>query len=83
MTYYIIENQHRPDGLINTSTTARQTLASALSYYYDKVSNAYMTELYTSVAIALVDENLEVRQHKIVETQYKQPVEDEEVAEEE
>lgn len=69
--YFIIENQTRPDGVVNTSTTAKQTFASALSYYHERFSKMVMTELYKSVSLLLVDANLEVIQHDTIETQFK------------
>lgn len=71
--FYIIENQHRPDGIINNQCSARATRASALSYYHDRYSKMAVTELYTSVSLLLVDENLNVIQHDIVETLYQAP----------
>lgn len=71
MQYFISENQKRPDGVINTSTTARSGFASALSYYHDRYSKMVMTELYTSVSLMLVDEDLNVVEHATIETQYK------------
>lgn len=70
--YYIIENQHRPDGQINNTVTTRQTFASALSYYHERISKMVMTDLYTQVAVMLVDENLNVINHEVVETLYQQ-----------
>lgn len=69
--YFIIENQTRPDGVINTTTTAKQSFASALSYYHERYSKMVMTELYPSVSLLLVDANLEVIQHDTIETLYK------------
>lgn len=69
--YYIVETNHRPDGVINISTTARQTFASALSFYHDRYSKMVMSEDFTSVAIQMVDENLDVWEHDVIETQYK------------
>lgn len=69
--YFIVENQTRPDGVVNTSTTAKQTFASALSYYHERYSKMVMTELYPSVSLLLADANLEVIQHDIIETLYK------------
>lgn len=71
MAYFIIENQTRPEGEINTSTVIRQSFASALSYYHERFSKMVMTELYTSVSILLLDQDLNVIQHDIIETQYK------------
>lgn len=69
--YYIIENQTRPDGVVNTNTTAKATFASALSYYHERYSKMVMTELYTSVSIMLADKDLDVVQHDTIETLYK------------
>lgn len=69
--YFVIENQTRPDGVVNTSTTAKQTFASALSYYHDRFSKMVMTELYTSVSLLLVDADLNVEQHDTIKTQYQ------------
>lgn len=68
--YFIIENQTRTDGVVNTSTTAKQTFASALSYYHERYSKMVMTELYTSVSLLLVDADLNANQHDTIQTQY-------------
>lgn len=70
MAYYVIENQIRADGVINTSTTARQSFASGLSMYYDRCSKMVMTELYPKVAVMLCDAELNVIEHKVIETQW-------------
>lgn len=77
--YYIIENQHRPDGIINHSTESRESLNSAKSLYHERFSKMSMTTLYKSVALLLVDDNLNKIDHDIVETMYKpepQPTEE-------
>lgn len=79
MTYFVIENQIRADGIVNTSTTARSSFASGLSLWHDRCSKACLTELYPSVAVMLVDENLNVLRPKkndsaVVETSYPKPV---------
>lgn len=71
MTYYVIEHQKRPDGVVNVSEVARSTYASAQSYYHERYSKMVMTELYTKVALMMVDENLSVIQQTVIETQYK------------
>lgn len=70
MAYYVIENQIRADGVINTSTTARSSFASGLSMYYDRCSKMVMTELYPKVAVMLCDAELNVIEHKVIETQW-------------
>lgn len=71
--YYIIEHQHRPDGIVNTTETARENINSALSLYHERFAKMAMTELYTSVALLLVDENLNKVEHHIVQTMYHEP----------
>lgn len=56
MYYYIIEIQNRADGVDNVQTiVARQSLATGLSYYYDRCSKMAGTTLYPSVTIVLMD----------------------------
>lgn len=76
MKYYIIETQIRPDGQINITTTSRQSIASALSFYYERLSKMRVTTLYTSVSVMLCDQNLNVIEHKTLETEYVEPVEE-------
>lgn len=71
MAYYVIENQIRADSVVNNSMTARQTFASGLSLYYDRCSKMVMTELYPKVAVMLTDEELNVIEHRVIDTQYK------------
>lgn len=78
--YFIIENQKRDDGVVNTSTVSRENLNSALSYYHERFSKMSMTELYTSVALLLCDENLNKVDHAIIKTMY--PISEEAKAEE-
>lgn len=66
MIAYIIETQARPDGIINISTTQRSSFASALSYYHDRYSKMAVTELYTSVSLMLVDQDLTVIQQDTI-----------------
>ena len=68
--FFVIEHQTRPDGTINVSETSRSTLATALSHYHDRYSKMCVTDLYTSVSLMLVDENLNVIQHDTIRTLY-------------
>lgn len=72
--FFIIELQHRPEGIINQVTTAKNTRASALSYYYERKSRMLMTTLYTKVAVMVTDSNLTVIEQDVLETLY-QPTE--------
>ena len=72
MKYFVIEHQIRPDDEVNTSETARSTFASALSLYYERLSKMTVTELYKSVSVMLVDQNLDVVEQKTVDTLWKE-----------
>lgn len=69
--YYIIEHDIRPDGVVNTSETGRSTFASALSFYYDRMSKLVMNTDFTSAHLMLVEENLSVVKNDNVETLYQ------------
>ena len=53
--YYIVELQNRDDGVVNQITTARAEKATALSYYYDRMSKMVGTDLFPSVCLSLID----------------------------
>lgn len=74
--YYIFENQIRPDGVVNTTTTARSSFASALSHYYDRQSKLVMNEEFVSAHLMLTEANLAVIKQDDVETLYR-PAEEE------
>ena len=57
MYYFITELDARPDGIINSTITARSSLANGLSYYYDRASKAVTSTQFTGVALTLQDEN--------------------------
>ena len=58
MYYYIIEVQNRDDGVDNILTpVSRQSLATGLSYFYDRCSKMAGTTLYPTVTIILMDSN--------------------------
>jgi len=76
MKYYVIEHQKREDGEVNISEVQKNSFASGLSYYHERYSKMVMTELYTSVSIMLVDENLNVIEQATIQTQYVPPVEE-------
>lgn len=68
--YFIIENQIRPDGQVNSITVSRDTFASALSYYHERFSKMLMTDMFVSVSIMLVDANLNQLQKDTIKTLY-------------
>lgn len=56
--YFIIENHTNPDGSVSTETTARQTFASGLSFYHERISKMVLNEQFVSVDVLLVDKDL-------------------------
>lgn len=57
MYYFLTELQARPDNIVNSSITARSSLATGLALYYDRASKAVTSEQFTGVALTLQDEN--------------------------
>ena len=74
MKYFIIELQNRADGVTNVqSIVTRQTLATALSYYYDRCSKMAGTELYPTVTLMLIDNMGKIYENKCLTTAYVEP----------
>lgn len=71
MTYYIIENQHRPDGIINNIVNSRSTFAMAISYYYERKSKMVVNDQFTKVAIMICDADLNVIEQCVLGTLYE------------
>lgn len=77
MHYFTIEIQNRADGIDNVqSIVSRQTLATGLSYFYDRCSKMAATELYPTVTLMLIDSNGTVIENKHLTTAYVAPVEE-------
>ena len=71
MQYHIIEIQRRPDGINNVQEiVSRNSLATGLSYYYDRCSKMSATTLYTSVTLILIDSDGNVIENKKLPTAY-------------
>lgn len=71
MYYYTIEIQNRADGIDNVQPiVARQSLATGLSYFYDRCSKMAGTTLYPTVTLMLIDSNGKVIENKHLETAY-------------
>lgn len=69
--YLIIEVQNRADGINNVqSIESRNSLATGLSYYYDRCSKMAATELYPTVTLILIDSNGTVYENKHLTTAY-------------
>lgn len=74
MHYFIIEIQNRADGIDNVQEiVSRQTLATGLSYYYDRCSKMAGTTLYPTVTLMLIDSDGRVIENKHLETAYVAP----------
>ena len=79
MYTFLTELDKRPDGLINSSVTARSSLATGLALYYDRASKAVTSTQFTGVALTLTDEDGNIIENRYFDTLYEEP---EEVAEE-
>ena len=74
--YHIIEIQNRADGINNVQAIeSRNSLATGLSYFYDRCSKMAATELYPTVTIVLMDTNGVVIENKHLTTAYVEPQE--------
>lgn len=71
MYTFLTELDKRPDGIINSSVTARSSLAMGLSLYYDRASKAVTSTQFTGVALTLTDENGGIIENKYFETLYE------------
>ena len=72
--YLIIEIQNRADGVNNVqSIVSRNSLASGLSYFYDRCSKMAATELYPTVTLMLIDSNGVVVENKHLTTAWVEP----------
>jgi hypothetical protein len=72
LQYHIIEVQNRADGINNVQAIeSRNSLATGLSYYYDRCSKMAATELYPTVTLILIDSNGTVYENKHLTTAYQ------------
>lgn len=75
--YFIIEIQNRADGVDNVQEiVSRQTMASGLSYFYDRCSKMSATTLYPTVTLMLIDSNGTVIENKHLTTAWVEPTEE-------
>lgn len=72
MYTFLTELDKRPDGLINSSVTARSSLATGLALYYDRASKAVTNTQFTSVALTLVDEDGNIIENRRFNTLYEE-----------
>ena len=76
MYYFVTELDARPDGIINNSITSRSSLATGLSYYYDRASKAVTSTQFTGVALTLQDEQGTIILNDHFDTIYEEPAEE-------
>ena len=69
MQYFIIKIQNRADGINNVQPVeTRNSLATGLSYFYDRCSRMAATELYPTVTVMLIDQDGTVIENKHLAT---------------
>ncbi len=72
LQYHIIEIQNRADGINNVQAIeSRNSLATGLSYYYDRCSKMAATTLYPTVTLILIDSNGTIYENKHLTTAYE------------
>lgn len=72
LQYHIIEIQNRADGINNVQNIeSKNSLATGLSYYYDRCSKMSATTLYPTVTLILIDSNGTVYENKHLTTAYE------------
>lgn len=72
LQYHIVEIQNRADGINNVQAIeSRNSLATGLSYYYDRCSKMAATTLYPTVTLILIDSNGTVYENKHLTTAYQ------------
>jgi hypothetical protein len=72
LQYHIIEVQNRTDGVNNVQAIeSRNSLATGLSYYYDRCSKMAATTLYPTVTLILIDSNGKIYENKHLTTAYE------------
>lgn len=70
MTYMIIKQENRPDGLTNRTTENRNAFSSAMSQFYSWASTASATQLFTSVNLTVIDNEGTIYENKLIPTAY-------------
>ena len=74
MQYHIIEIQNRADGVNNVlAIETRNSLATGLSYFYDRCSKMAATTLYPTVTVMLIDSEGTILENKHLTTAWVEP----------
>lgn len=71
MYTFLTELDKRPDGLINSSVTARSSLATGLALYYDRASKAVTSTQFTGIALTLTDKDGNIIENRHFDTLYE------------
>ena len=72
--YFIIEIQNSADDVDNVQEiVSRQTMASGLSYFYDRCSKMSATTLYPTVTLMLIDSEGAIIENKHLTTAWVEP----------
>lgn len=72
--YFIIEIQNRADGIDNVQEiVSRQTLATGLSYFYDRCSKMSATTLYPTVSVLLINSEGTIIKNERIKTAWVEP----------
>lgn len=72
LQYHVIEIQNRADGINNVQAIeSRNSLATGLSYYYDRCSKMAATTLYPTVTLILMDSDGRIYENKHLTTAYE------------
>ena len=72
--YHTIEIQNRADGIDNVlDIVSRQTLATGLSYFYDRCSKMSATTLYPTVTLMLINSEGTIIENKHLTTTWVEP----------
>lgn len=72
--YFIIEIQNRADGVDNVQEiVSRQTLATGLSYFYDRCSKMSATTLYPTVSVLLINSEGTIIKNERIKTAWVEP----------
>lgn len=71
MYTFLTEFQSRPDGIINSSVTARSSLATGLALYYERASKAVTNTQFTKVALTLQDADGNILENRAFDTLYE------------
>ncbi len=81
MYTFLTELQTRPDGIVNSSVTARSSVAAGLSLYFDRASKAVLSVQFTKVALTLEDQDGNILENRAFDTLYNPDTEPAEEAE--